>query len=188
VTVQYRCGPQGCTDSKSAATEPPEVRDFAGRRIPNSDPPTREFTDPPCPVAASGKTWYVAVNALAWQAGVVKPSASLFNTSVAIIKRARELCSTAKVVNSSAAELRAATRLRRQYRQDWKALWSACRADPQNVIHSCAYCHRVKEPSTGEWLAISPKVSESLTPNEPPLVSHGFCPDCIDMHAPEWAK
>jgi hypothetical protein len=26
VTVQYRCGPQGCTDSKSAATEPREAR------------------------------------------------------------------------------------------------------------------------------------------------------------------
>jgi hypothetical protein len=40
VVVRYKCK-ERCLDSKSAAREPREVRDFAGHRIPKTTPATR---------------------------------------------------------------------------------------------------------------------------------------------------
>ena len=107
-----------------------------------------------------------------------------FTTADALIQWARELCSTALVATNTAASVRADTRLQRQQRRAWDAIWRASQADPQHVLHSCAYCHRMKAPS-GEWVAIPLRVRESLRPYKAPFVSHGFCPNCIATHFPE---
>jgi hypothetical protein len=107
-----------------------------------------------------------------------------FTTAAAIIQTARELCSEAVVAINTATRVRADTRLLRQQRRDWDAIWRASLADPQHVLHSCAYCHRLKAPS-GEWAAIPLLVTQSLKPFKIPFVSHGFCPDCIATHFPE---
>jgi hypothetical protein len=112
------------------------------------------------------------------------PSFSPIIASVALMERARELCSMAADVTDTATRVRADTRLRRRQRRDWDAIWEASQSDPHRVLHSCAYCHRMKAPS-GEWVAIPLTVSKSLRSYKAPFVSHGFCPDCIATHFPE---
>jgi hypothetical protein len=115
------------------------------------------------------------------------PSFSPIIASVALMERARELCSMAADVTDTATRVRADTRLRRRQRRDWDAIREASQLDPHHVLHSCAYCHRMKAPS-GEWVAIPLSVSKSLRPYKAPFVSHGFCPDCIATHFPESLK
>ena len=116
--------------------------------------------------------------------GMAEPSLSPFTKADALIQWARELCSAAVVATTRATHVRAGTVLQRQQRRDWDAIWQASQADPQHVLHSCAYCHRLKAPS-GEWVAIPLRVRESLKPYKLPFVSHGFCPECIAVHIPE---
>jgi hypothetical protein len=113
--------------------------------------------------------------------GMAEPSLYAFTTADALIHWSRELCSAAVDATNTATRIRADTLLQRQQRRDWDAVWRASQADPQHVLHSCAYCHRMKAPS-GEWVAIPLPVSESLRPFKAPFVSHGFCPDCIATH------
>jgi hypothetical protein len=115
---------------------------------------------------------------------MVEPSLYPFTTADALIQTARDLCSAAVVATNTAIRVRADTRLQRQQRRDWDGIWRASQADPQHVLHSCAYCQRIKAPS-GEWVAIPVRVRESLKPFKMPFVSHGFCPDCIAAHIPE---
>jgi hypothetical protein len=115
---------------------------------------------------------------------MAEPSLDPFQTSVALIQWARELCSTAVIATDTATRVTADTRLSRRQRRAWDAIWEASQADPHHVLHSCAYCHRMKAPS-GEWVAIPLQVSKSLRPYKAPFVSHGFCPDCIATHLPE---
>jgi hypothetical protein len=115
---------------------------------------------------------------------MAEPSLYPFTTAAALIKTACELCSEAVAAINTATRIRADTLLQRQQRRDWNALWRASQANPQHVLHSCAYCHRLKAPA-GEWVAIPLRVSESLRPFKPPFVSHGFCPDCIATHFSE---
>lgn len=116
---------------------------------------------------------------------MAEPSLYPFTTADALIQWARALCSDALDATNTATRIRAETQRQRQQRREWDLIWQASQADPQHVLHSCAYCHRLKEPSTGEWRTLSPKVSESLRPFKAPFVSHGFCPDCIATHFPD---
>jgi hypothetical protein len=40
VTVRYKCG---CLESQSVKDEPKWVRDFAGRNVPKTTPPTKQY-------------------------------------------------------------------------------------------------------------------------------------------------
>jgi hypothetical protein len=115
---------------------------------------------------------------------MAEPSLYPFATAAALIQMARELCSEAVVAINNATRVRAETLLQRQQRCDWNSIWRASQADPQHVLHCCAYCHRLKAPS-GEWVAIPAAVTRSLRPFKAPFVSHSFCPDCIATHLPE---
>jgi hypothetical protein len=75
-------------------------------------------------------------------------------------------------------------RRRREWKH-WWAVWSEYRATPGHHLVCCAYCARLRRSK--EWASIPSVLSQALHKFPKPVLSHGYCPDCIKRHFPETA-
>ena len=99
-------------------------------------------------------------------------------TTGSVFERAQHLCRKAEITSEKVALALTGCRRLRLERRQWKAIWSALRANPDHILTHCSYCCRVRTPS-GEWATILPGVSESIHRYSSLNLSHGICPDCL---------
>ena len=114
--------------------------------------------------------------------GAVAPLADLLATSARLGRDAEYLVAHASAVCRRAAQVSATTRIHREERQEWAALLSSIPLDPDHMVVLCAYCHRVRAPHG--WIELPPGIEHQLIGWGGAMVSHGYCPDCLQQHTP----
>ncbi len=93
--------------------------------------------------------------------------------------RARITVGRARAACVQAAGLAAASQVRRQERQAFGAMLARLPRLQDRLVVLCAYCHR-RQDGDG-WTAL-PFGMEALLLRRGVIVSHGYCPDCLQSH------
>lgn len=93
--------------------------------------------------------------------------------------RARTTVGRAKAACVQAAGLSAASQVRRQERQAFGAMLARLPGLPDRVVVLCAYCHRQQD---GEGWTTLPSGMETVLFRRGVIVSHGYCPECLQSH------
>jgi hypothetical protein len=70
------------------------------------------------------------------------------------------------------------SQLHHQERQAWSEILAHVPADPHHKVVLCALCHRVRGEES--WSSLPPGIEHELLGWKTVLLSHGYCPECLE--------
>jgi hypothetical protein len=115
--------------------------------------------------------------------GAEPPLRQTFHLAV-LLEQARRMKSQAQIMVdrakaacAAAADLAGASQGYREERKAWDALLARLPSVPSRLVVLCASCHRIR--GVDGWTPLPVGIEAELLAWRGAMVSHGYCPDCL---------